>query len=93
MIICSDNLITTSISYYLVLKSITHGVTYRTDEFEGYCSQLTFENYFDEFNIYITFYIKSETEIKMLSMIQIIQRVTYLKQFVELNNMVKSNFL
>ena len=63
------------------------------DEFEGYYSHLTSENYFDEFNIYITFYIKSETEIKMLSMIQIIQRVTYLKQFAELDNMVSSNFL
>ena len=81
-------MINTSIEYYLVLKSIMHGVTYRTDEFEGYCSQLTFENYFDEFNIYIKFYIKSETEIKMLSMIQIIQRATHLKQFAELNKMV-----
>ena len=58
------------------------------DEFEGYCSQLTVENYFDEFNIYITFYIKSETGIKMLSMIQIIQRANHLKQFAELNKMV-----
>ena len=64
MIICSDNLITTSISYYLVLKSIKHGVTYRTDEFEGFCSQLTFENYFDEFNFILHFILNLKRKFK-----------------------------